>query len=167
MTRPNYNLIRFIRRNIRMLKKEYGGPITIYKLNTATTNLQTGAKEVDRDSLFIRRAVVLPNRLTRDVLQPISLISANKKVVQGGTYDPGQRTFIIDRSDASDWDLSQDDWLVYEGKRYDIKTIDEFEQKTAWLIIARELEGVTPQEDHSGHPDSYINLSDNLSWEKE
>jgi hypothetical protein len=167
MVRPNYNLIRFIRRNIRMLKKEYGGPITVYRLLDTTTNMQTGVKTVSRSSTYIRRAVVMPNRLTRDQVQSISLISANKKVVQGGEYDPGQRTFIIDRTDVpSTWTIRQDDWVVYENKRYDIKHIDEFEQKTAWLIVAREIEGVSPEEDQYGYPNDRMDLEDAASYTK-
>ena len=143
-----------------MLKKEYGGPITIYKLNSSTTNLQTGEKTVNRDSMFINRAVVLPNKLSRDAVQSISLISANKQIVQGGTYDPGERRFIIDRTDASSWDLVKDDWIVYDDKRYEIKTIEEFEQNTAWLVVGREVERVTPEQDRYGYPDNYIDFSD-------
>lgn len=166
MVRPNYNLIRFIRRNIRTLKKEYGGPITLYSLDSATTNLQTGVKSVSRSSLYISRAVVLPNNLTREAVQTISIISANKKVVQGGTYDPGERKFIIDRSDAPGWELVYDDWIVYNGKRYDIKKIEEFEQSTAWLVIGREVERVIPAEDHYGYPNNYLGLTDSASYVK-
>ena len=62
-------------------------------------------------------------------------------------YDVGMRTFIIDRRDAEFSTLKNDDWIVYNNKRYDIKAIQEFEQETAWLIVARELEGVVPAQD--------------------
>jgi hypothetical protein len=101
MVRPNYNLIRFIRRCINQMKREYGGPITVYKLNGTTTNLETGVKGVSRDSVYIRRAVVLPNRLTRDVVQSISTISANKKVVQGGFYSTTASDMISRSSKSS------------------------------------------------------------------
>lgn len=163
MTKPNYNLIRFIRRCIYQMKREYGGPITVYRLINTDTDLQTGVKTVNRDSIDVVRAVVLPNRLTREAIQSISVISADKKIVQGGTYDPGKRVFIIDRADVPDWDLEQDDWIVYENKRYDIKAIDEFEQKTAWLVIAKEVEGVTPEQDHRETTESLMTLEDSAS----
>lgn len=163
MVRPNYNLIRFIRRNIRMLKKEYGSPITIYKLNETNTNVKTGVKTVDRDSIFIRRAVVLPNYLTREQIQSISLISANKKIVQGGTFDPGRRRFIIDRSDVPNWELAHDDWIVYDGKRFNIKIIDDFEQNTAWYITASEIAGVIPEQDRYGYPNHLIEFNQTVS----
>lgn len=156
MARPNYNLIRLVRRCISQMKKEYGSPITVYKLGDTTTDLETGVKTVSRTSTYIKRAVVLPNRLSRDAIRSISLISANKQVVEGGYYDVGTRTFIIDRRDASGVTLAEDDWIVYDGKRYDIKTIEEFEQQTAWMVVAREIEGAVTHEDISVKANNYL-----------
>ena len=157
MTRPNYNLIRFIRRNIRMLKREYGGPITIYNLDTATTNYVSGAKSCVKTSVYLPRAIVLPSRIRPEVIQSISLISANKKIVQGGAFEAGKRTFIIDRTDVdANFTISNQDWIVYDGKRFDITQIDEYEYKTAWLIQAKVVEGVVPHEDLYARGNSYL-----------
>jgi hypothetical protein len=156
MARPNHKLIRFIRRNIYMLKKDYGSSITVYKLIVADTDYESGKKTATRISYEISRAVVLPVNIKREVIQSISVISANKKIVQGGMYDVGMRTFIIDRRDADFTTINNDDWIVYDNKRYDIKAIEEFEQRTAWLIIARELEGVVPAQDLPARGNSYL-----------
>lgn len=148
MGRPNYNLIRFIRRCIRQMKREYGNEITVYKLGTTTTNYDTGVRSENHSSVFIRRAVVLPVKLSRDVIQTISIISANKKLLQGGSIDQGVRRFIIDRSDVpSTFSIHKDDWIVYDGRRYDVKTADEYEYKTAWLLTAKMIEGNPDYED--------------------
>jgi hypothetical protein len=140
-----------------MLKKEYGGPITVYNLGTTSTNYDSGVKTHTRDSVFIRRAIVLPVRIAREIVQSISMISANKKIVQGGTFDTGKRTFIIDRTDVpSTFRIDNDDWIVYDNKRYDVITADEFEQKTAWLVVAKEIEGVTPEQDLPAVGNSYL-----------
>ena len=157
MTRPNYNLIRFIRRNIRMLKKDYGNPITVYSQAAATTNYATGVKTVTRESKYIKRAIVLPSRMRPEVIQSISLISSNKKVVQGGAFESGKRTFIIDRTDVeSDWVVTTQDWIVYNGKRFDITQVDEYEYKTAWLIQAKVVEGAEVNEDHYANGNAYL-----------
>lgn len=157
MVRPNYNLIKFIKRCIKQMKREYGGSITVYRLDTATTNYDTGAKTSTRTSVFIRRAVVLPATLTRDVIQTISMISANKKVVTGGSFTPADRHIIIDRSDVpSTFEISDDDWIVYEGKRYDILSIDEYEYKTAWLVKVKRIEGAEVYEDHHAKANGYL-----------
>jgi len=157
MNRPNYRLIQFIRRNIRMLKKDYGNPITVYRMGAATTNHTTGVKTVTRESKYIKRAIVLPSRIRPEVIQSISLISSNKKVVSGGSFEAGKRTFIIDRSDVeSDWIVTVQDWIVYDGKRFDITQVDEYEYKTAWLIQAKVVEGATVYEDHYANGNAYL-----------
>ena len=157
MVRPNYNLIRFIRRAVRMMKREYGNSITVYKLGTVDTDYDTGVKTETHTSVFISRAVVLPVTLTRDVIQTISMISANKKIVQGGTFDRGMRKFLIDRTDvSSDWTIEKDDWIVYDGKRYDVKSAEEYEYKTGWIVVAKEIEGAPAYEDHHLKTNGYL-----------
>lgn len=147
MVKTNYNLNRLIRNVIYQMKRQYGGDITLYKLVSAGTDRATGVKTETHTSVYISRAVVLPVNIRRELLQSISLISANKQLVMGGSFDAGLRVFIIDRRDAPGYDLSNDDWIVYDHKRYDIVSIDEFEQSTAWLITAKALQGVAPHED--------------------
>jgi hypothetical protein len=163
MARPNYNLIRLVRRCIRQMKVEYGSPVTVYKLISTDTDLKTGVKTVNRESVYVDRAVVMPDVLKREQLTPISLISANKSVVQGGSYDHGTRRFIIDRTDVPGWALEHDDWIVYNGSRYNIQTIDEFEQETAWLIVARKIEGGPVNEDLPEYPAQYMPIADSAS----
>lgn len=147
MTRPNYNLIRLVKNCIYQMKREYGGEITLYQLTNATTNLATGVKTETHNSIVIPRAVILPARVQREVIQSISAISANKKLVMGGSMDTGTRVFIIDRSDAPAYVITNDDWIVYKHVRYDIKSIEEFEQDTAWVITGKAQEGSPPEED--------------------
>lgn len=163
MVKPNYNLIRFIKQCIYTLKRDYGGSITIYKLGSVATDYETGVKSSSHTSYDIARAIVLPNRLKREVVQSISMISANKKLLQGGTYDTGFRHFIVDRRDIPGVIIGNDDWLVYNHKRYDIKTVDEFEQNTAWVIVAKEVEGVPPDEDINTPSNTLITFTNDAS----
>jgi len=164
MAKPNYNLIKFIRRNIYQMKREYGGAIQINILGAIDTDLKTGVKSATYTSYDIKRAVVLPVRYKREVIQTISMISANKKFVQGGLFETGTRSFIIDRRDCPTLTaIHNEDWIVYSGKRYEIKWIDEFEQGTAWLIIGKELEGAQKNEVHSESPSSDLTVTDTAS----
>lgn len=156
MTRPNYNLNRLVRNCIYQLKREYGGEITLYQLTAATTDRATGVKTETHNSIFIPRVVVLPASVKREVIQSISAISANKKLVMGGSIDIGTRVFIIDRLDAPGYTITNDDWIVYEHVRYDIKSVEEFEQSTAWLISAKAQEGGTPEEDTYQRVEDYV-----------
>lgn len=147
MSKTNYNLNRLIRNVIYQMKRQYGGSITLYRLISAATDRATGVKSETHESVYIKKAVVLPANVYREVIQSISQISANKKLVMGGNFDLGIRVFIIDRRDAPGYTITNDDWIVYDHKRYDIDSIDEFEQATAWLVTARAIGGAPPNED--------------------
>ena len=94
----------------------------------------------------MRRAVIVPSRIDRTVQQTISIISANKEFVTGGHYDVNQRDFIIDRHDVPSLpELTADDWIVYNRRKYQIKTVEDFEVDAGWIISARELVGEVPE----------------------
>jgi hypothetical protein len=138
---------RFIRRTLYSLKRQYGGRVNVYKLNSTDTDYETGEKTYDRTMITVQKCIVLPVQIKRETVQTISHISANKAFVYGGSYDAGTRTFIIDTRDLpNDYEVTDDDWLVYDGRRYDIKSISEFEQHTAWVIIGKEVKGVRPEQ---------------------
>jgi len=148
----NRTLNRFIRRTLYSLKRQYGNRVDVYQLNEAETNYQTGVKTVDKTVNIVRKCIVLPVKIAREVVQTISHISANKMFIMGGTFDAGTRMFIIDTRDMPDnYEFTNDDWIVYKGRRYDIKSFEEFEQHTAWTIIGREVKGVRPEQVFFAH----------------
>lgn len=143
----NRNLNQRIRQSLYSLKREYGAPIDIYKLVSTDTDVRTGMKTVVKTVTHIKRAPVLPARITRLVNQSISLISANKQLVMGGTYDSSKRDFIVDRRDAPNLtQLTADDWIVYDSRKWQIETIEEFEVRAGWIITAKELVGEVPEQ---------------------
>ncbi|KKL61127.1 hypothetical protein LCGC14_2198430 [marine sediment metagenome] len=148
----NKNLNRFIRRTIYSLKRQYGNRVDVYKLLDTETNYQTGDKTVTKSVTIVRKCIVLPVKIAREVVQTITQISANKLFVYGGSYDAGTRMFIIDARDmADDYEFANDDWIIYNGRRYEIKNIEEFEQRAAWSIIGREIKGVRPEQVFFAH----------------
>ncbi len=143
----NRNLNYRIRQALYQLKKDYGAPIDIYKLVSSETNVRTGEKVITKTVTHVRRAVVVPARIDRVVNQSISLISANKEFVSGGTYDASQRDFIIDRRDVPALpELTADDWIVYNRRKYQVKTVEAFEVDAGWVVTARELVGEVPEQ---------------------
>lgn len=134
----NYNLNRRIRQALYTLKRAFGSTVTFYKLIDSDTDYTTGQKVSTTTSYTIPRCIVLPVRIQREVVQTISIISANKGLLQGGTYDAGQREFVIDARDLPVIPR-QDDYLVYNDRRYEFKEVYELEQRTGWHIVAKEV----------------------------
>lgn len=136
-------LNRLIRQTIYDLKHRFGGAITVYKVVDSTTDYKTGVKSIDTTSWAVRKAIILPNQLTREIFQGISYLSASKAFASlgGQGWDEATRSFIVDGKDlpGHQWDI--EDWIVYRGKRYDIETIEVLEWDTGWLIVGKEIKG--------------------------
>jgi hypothetical protein len=66
--------------------------------------------------------------------------------VYGGTFDSRMRTFIIEQRDAPGLTLKDDDWFVFDQRKYEIKSIQEFEFDTAWVVVARQILGEVPEQ---------------------
>ena len=101
---------------------------------------------------------MLPSNTNRDVKQNLSMISANKAFVSGGTYDKSTRMFIVDRVDAPNLDLNESDYIIYRNKRYEIKDFQEFEFDSAWVITGTAIEGETPRQIRLLSADNLIRL---------
>lgn len=155
----NRNLNMQSRRALYMLKREYGARIDIYKLVSADVDVRTGNRTVNKTVYPITRAIVMPEIVDRAVKQSISLISSNKEFVTGGTHDKGTRDFIIDRRDCPDLpELTQDDWLVYDGDKYQIKTVEDFEVHAGWVVTATKQVGETPEQIVLSRADHFLSL---------
>ena len=142
MTYPaNYGLNQQIRRVLYALKRQYGGTIVVYQNGAVTTDAKTGDVTRTKTATRIHRAVVLPEAISREVKQSISLISANKQMVTGGGFESGKRLFIIERRDCPNLVLHKTDWLAYNGRKYAIENYEEYEFDAAYIITCKELRG--------------------------
>lgn len=137
----SYGLNQQIRRVLYALKRQYGGTVVVYQNGAVTTDTKTGEVTRTKTATRIHRAIVLPETISREVKQSISLISANKQMVTGGGFETGKRLFIIERRDCPNLVLKQSDWLVYHGRKYAIENFEEYEFDVAYIIHGKELVG--------------------------
>lgn len=156
-------LKQLMRRTLYSLKRQYSSSIDIYTINSTTTNPETGVVGIDKDVVHLKRAIVLPARMTRDVKKSISQISSNKMFVVGGTYDAGRRIFIVDRRDTSDLTLTSNSYLVYKKRKYEIESFQEFEFEAGWSIVGRELVGEVPEQIYLLSADNLLSLTQEAS----
>jgi hypothetical protein len=161
MPLPNAMLQQRMREVLYSLKRTYGGTIDIYKLSSSATDVRTGVKTVSKSVTRIQRAIVVPSKRDRTAVQSISQISADKQFVMGGTFDETVRDFIIDRRDCPSLpDLTEDDWIVYRNRKFQVKTIESFEVDAGWVITAKELVGEIPEQFHVLRCDHYLSFAD-------
>ena len=153
-----------IQQALYVLKRQYGAPVDIYVQGVVTTDTTTGARTVNKTVYPIDKVIVLPAKLSRSDKRGISLISANKNLVQGGFYDTTTRRFIIDRSDVPDLPtLTENDWLVFKGRKYQFESIQEFEDDVGWVITAKAVIGEVPEQIFLVSADNLMNLSDSAA----
>ena len=138
----NLNLNRRIRQTLYVLKRAFGNMVTIYRFLESNTDYKTGVKTNVTETYVVRKCIILPVKITREVVQSVSAISANKSFVYGGSYDTDSRDFIIDARDVpAGYLLRQNDYIVYNDTRYEFKNVVELEQKTGWLISGKAVVG--------------------------
>lgn len=123
------------------LKQLYGQTVDIYQVGDATVDYETGVPTVPKTVTRVRRMIVMPLKIAAKSLQTISVISANKQFVRGGTYDQGTRVFVIDRKDVPGLELTVNDYFVYREKKYEIKEVELYEFDAAWVAIGIEVIG--------------------------
>ena len=143
----NPNLNRELRLTLYQLKKEYGAPVDVYKLDSASTDYKTGVKTATKSVISVRLAVVMPAITMRKMFQGISYLSASKPFAsQGGQgWDGTTRAFIFEGRDLPGYDWEVEDWIVYRDRRYDVSEIELLEHDSGWLIIGKEVKGVVPE----------------------
>ena len=147
LTPFNYVTNRHIQTNLYAMKQQYGAPIAIRRRTAQSADPKTGESTSTIQTWRIHRAAVLPGNVVRNAKQSISLIIAQKAMVEGGGFDVGKKTFLIDRRDVPrDFVLQKDDWIVYDKRHFQIDTYAEYE-KAAWVIVGKELCGRSENSD--------------------
>jgi len=163
MTVVNRNINRRLRHLLYQLKRLYGGSIDVYKLGSQSTDHDTGVRTVNKTVYNVKRAIILTAKVARESVQTLPIISANKAFAYGGTYDTSTRLFIVDRTDPTEVtlpDLSESDWVVYDGVKYEIKTIEMFEFDAATVITGKAVFGDTPEKVLNLRADNLIRVTD-------
>ena len=161
----NNNVKQRMRAALYALKRSYGGRIDIYKKGAASSNPRTGERTIQKSLTQIKRAVILPAEVARQEVRGISTISANKGLVQGGWYDNALTIFIIEQKDAPDLTLTPDDWIVYDGKKYQIEEFREWAFDTCWVVTAKALLGEVPEQIFSMSVNDILPVSDEAGEE--
>ena len=133
------NRLRQIKLVIYALKRAFGAKIQVYRVTSETHNVRTGVIDRIYSKQTIRRAVVLPNNITRDFVYDLSFIAANKNFTYGGLFDPEQRNMILDAKDVSNGFVpNNNDYVIYNNERWLVaKVVPTAEVKAFFMTIKR------------------------------
>lgn len=162
----NRTQIWVIRRQLYGLKRQYGQHVDFYRQLGSTTDYDSGQTIIEKEVYPVRRCIVLPAKIVREAAQGISVISANKSFVYGGYYDSSTRLFILDLHDRDARELphplTENDWCVFNGLRYEFKQIESTDLDLAVAITGKAVYGDTPEQIHLLSADNLVEPDQNV-----
>jgi len=139
------NQLGFIKVLLYKLKRDYGEPLEVYRLNSSVANLQTGKKTVSKTRYAIPRAIVMTSDLERLAVFSHTFLIADKQFAYGAFFDADAKNFIIDYRDLPQgFTFDLNDWVVWDGQRYEIKKVMEAEHGMAVMLLCRSVKGQPP-----------------------
>ena len=135
--------LHYIRATLYRMKRTYGLPIEICQRILGATDLESGEKSISYMKVRIPRAIVQPAKVSRSFVYDLAYISANKDFTSGGFFDSTDRRIIVDAADIpADWEIDNNQFIIYNRKQYEIKSFYEFEENMGYILVVRETKGI-------------------------
>ncbi len=143
MSVENSRGLAFVRKVLYQLKRDYGLQINVNFRTSSILNTQTLIKTVVEDSFIIKKAILLPSNMERAFVYSLPMIASNKNFTYGALFDLDRRRLIIDAKDVpATVTLDNDMWLVFDGKRYDLEEIHDFEFSSGFMLVVKQATNV-------------------------
>ena len=138
------NDFRFIKRILYKLKRKYGTSLRLIVKLSSTPNLDTGLIAVVRDSIYVKRAIVLPATLDQDFTYALAYIASNKNFTYGGYYDVNRCKVIFPKDELpADFEIIRGHYFISEGTRYEVESVTDFKQ--GFLVVGTQVDSITIQ----------------------
>ena len=144
------NTLRQIRQIVYSLTRTYGVHVDIYQPDDAITNdRRTGEITKTFSITRLSHVMVLTGEMIRTFTYDLSYIASNKNFTYGGLFERNTRIFIFNRADmAKSFRFDLNDHLVYDSRRYEIKSIDKTAGEYGYLVLANDIAEVPDQVQH-------------------
>ena len=133
---PAPNQLQFIRRVMYRMKRRYGAKIEYYRTGDLTVDETTGIATGSRTKLTLNKVVRLPDVNIRETM-PLP-----RGVTREVRYDRSERDFVIDVKDLPSGFIPEvEDYLIMDGRRYNVKEVVEWDFRQGYFITAFSTEG--------------------------
>jgi hypothetical protein len=159
--------VAFIRRVLYKLKQNYGYPVDLYKTLENSENIETGRRNVRRAKYVLKKAVILTAaELKRQFQYDMAYVAANQRFSYGGFYDTEALYVIVDRRDLpKGFEITLEDFAVYDHKRYKFDKAQLLEHKLAFWIEMRQAKGSETGEIHDESITSTLIIEQDVAHE--
>lgn len=132
---------RFIRKLLYTLKKGFGFTITLHKVTDESLNHETGQRTPTIITKRIEKAIILPATSQMKFEFGGAYNKANANFTYGALYTTALRRVIIDAQDVLDFEIEENDYFIWDEKRWQISKVDDLEYETAFTLTARMVKG--------------------------
>lgn len=138
----------FIRQQLYVLKRQYGGPLDIYIVTTGPTNLETGAKVVNKTKYHIALSPIIPISLTQNsIFSAAYMKNVGREFAYGNFIDLELKRVIIDQRDLPiGFDPDIIAYIVIDHKRYEIMKNQKLGNNIGYQIDIKRAVGVPTNE---------------------
>ena len=124
-----------VKHTIYTMKYQYPGTtLYFYQQTVGTMNRETGQQTVTRTVYEILHAIVLPRELYNNLTV--------RDIVIQTKFEVNDIELMIDMDDV-DFDITQIDYVVFDGKRYNIHRMFDIEKQALYLHL-RETQNQQP-----------------------
>jgi hypothetical protein len=129
------NNLRQISIIIYRLKRQYGVPMKLRRITDDNTDLASGKVYRGYYVIDIKRGIALPAKLAPAFAYDLAFVAANKNFTYGGIFGSSTRLVILDGKDIpSDFEIAEDDELLYENKVHAVKAINPTATKKGFIL---------------------------------
>ncbi len=134
-------------------RETHGVPADLYLVTVGTPDFETGDKSVTVTKISIPQFITGSVALMKKFEYDISYIKANSNFAYGGFFEVGDRFGIVDGTYLYDQngkfrEIKQEDYIVYDGKRYDPKRILKLDAESGYLLHLRMVKGAAFKQIH-------------------
>ena len=112
------------------LKRDWGCSVEYHKIIEDIVNRATGVSTIEYDIFKIRRAILLPSALVREVT------NTGLPFNYGGGHDSKSRFLYVVRKDLpKEYVANEDDYMVIKDVKYSfIKPIEDYDFDTVYIF---------------------------------
>ena len=143
MSEQNSRGLAFIRKVLYQLKAQYGLEVNFNYRTSSTIDTKTLIKTTTINSFIVKRCILLPSNMERSFVYSLPMIASNKNFTYGALFDADRRRLMIDAKDIpAGVVLDNDMWLVFNGSRYDLEEIHEYEFSSGFMLVAKQATNV-------------------------
>lgn len=137
-------LRRHLRSVVYTMQRHYGVPVELFTPISEAFNVETGRKEVEKQRLYVRKALVFDYKEDTNFTYSIQFIRANSNFAQGGFYQLRERIVCVTNRDLGVFPVIETSYVVYDGVRYNIVTTQQNEEEGALILKVRQIQGQKP-----------------------